>query len=57
MASSLNLLRSYGSDNESESSIDSGNEEKQTELVVDPLLSLKSSIMIDAAPMVLYSVS
>ena len=57
MASSLNLLKSYGSDNESESSIDSGSEEKQTEIVVDPLLSLKSSIMIDAAPMVLYSVS
>ena len=35
MASSLNLLKSYGSDNESESSIDSGSEEKQTEIVVE----------------------
>ena len=61
MASSLKLLRAYGSDSESEStgSNDSANEDKIVHEYkpIDASLSLVSSIKVDAAPLVLYSVS
>jgi hypothetical protein len=62
MATSLKLLKAYGSDSDNESSSESTNEDKDETVVdfsrpIDPSLSLISSIKIDAAPLVLYSVS
>ena len=56
MATSLKLLKAYGSDTDNESSSESANEEFIIK-PIDPSLSLISSIKIDAAPLVLYSVS
>ena len=61
MATSLKLLRAYGSDSETEStgSNDSANEDKIVNEYkpIDPKLSLISSISVDAAPLVLYAVN
>lgn len=62
MASSLKLLKMYGSDsdNESATSNDSTNEDKDETVKVyrpiDSSLSLISTINVDSAPLVLYSV-
>ena len=62
MASSLNLLQSYGSD--SENSNDSGDTDEKRQATeafvpakIDPSLSIMSSIVVESAPLVLYSVS
>ncbi len=61
MATSLSLLKSYGSDDETNSSIDEDKqiEEDQIHLNnanINPTLSFKSAITVESAPLVLYSV-
>ncbi len=62
MATGLNLLRAYDSsdsgeedDNKSNKSLESN--EIEPKIKINPELSIASSITIDSAPLVLYSVS
>lgn len=60
MATSLNLLKAYGSDSDNESvgSNESSNSEPVTTFKpIDPSLSLVAKITVDSAPLVHYSVS
>jgi hypothetical protein len=56
MASGLNLLRAYDSSDSGEEDDNKSLKLNEPEIKINPELSIASSIIIDSAPLVLYSV-